>query len=412
MLGILATLLCNSGPAPAGPIRTEIIRRPNGQYELRRAGKPMFVRGAGAQRELAKLRAAGANSIRTWGSGPDVDKLLDEAHSNGLSVCVGIWLGHKEHGFNYDDPKQVADQYAAAMRDVRRIRNHPAVLMWAVGNEMELAAPGAKTWQAVEQIAAAIQREDPNHPVISVVADMWPEKMADILKYAPSLDALGINSYGGLPTLASRMSAWKKPYFITEFQAPIQQQAAQTPWKTPIEPSSTEKAAILARDYQRVIRAQPGRILGSYLFYWGKSSVATASWFDTFLRSGEKLAAVDEIQRAWTGKYPANRAPAIALRTPVSSSGLAAGTSVPLTFTVRDPDGDPVSVKYEVLSDDPKKRFVGDFEKEMKRFGKGVARSPLSVRVPSEAGPYRVVIVARDGKGSAAAASWPFMVNP
>ena len=48
-----------------------------------------------------------------------VTALLDEAHALGLSVTVGIWLGHERHGFDYADEAQVAEdvrlgRYSAA----------------------------------------------------------------------------------------------------------------------------------------------------------------------------------------------------------------------------------------------------------------------------------------------------------
>jgi signal transduction histidine kinase len=55
------------------------------------------------------LAELGGNSFRTWGA-DNIDAQLDEAQKLGLSVAVGIWLGQERQGFNYDDPKQVADQ--------------------------------------------------------------------------------------------------------------------------------------------------------------------------------------------------------------------------------------------------------------------------------------------------------------
>ena len=39
--------------------------------------------------------------------------LLDEAMDRGMTVMVGIWLGHAAHG-DYRDPEQVAQQLADA----------------------------------------------------------------------------------------------------------------------------------------------------------------------------------------------------------------------------------------------------------------------------------------------------------
>src|SRR5690348_9550075 len=69
-------------------------------FQLLRDGRPYFIKGAGGDGSRKALVAAGGNSLRTWGA----DKLqgvLDEAQQLGLTVAVGIWLGHERHGFDY-----------------------------------------------------------------------------------------------------------------------------------------------------------------------------------------------------------------------------------------------------------------------------------------------------------------------
>ena len=81
------------------------LRQTDRGWQLLRDGEPYLIRGAGGKTALLELAAAGGNSIRTWG-GDDIDALLDAAHELGLSVTVGIWLGHERHGFDYDDVSQ------------------------------------------------------------------------------------------------------------------------------------------------------------------------------------------------------------------------------------------------------------------------------------------------------------------
>ena len=44
-------------------------------------------------------------------------------------------------------------------------------------------------------------------------------------------------------------------------------------------------------------------------FYLGIQMEATAAWFDMFLPTGEKLAAVDAMTEVWSGKQPKNLSP-------------------------------------------------------------------------------------------------------
>ena len=80
------------------------VQSQNGRHQLLRNGTPYFINGAGGQTHLTQLVAAGGNSIRTWGT-EGLDAILDAAHKNDLTVCVGLWLGHERHGFDYQNQK-------------------------------------------------------------------------------------------------------------------------------------------------------------------------------------------------------------------------------------------------------------------------------------------------------------------
>ena len=157
---LLLTVLmaCNTFTC-AEAIPVELKKTDKG-WQLLRDSKPYFIRGAGGNTGLKKMVAAGANSFRTWGD-DDIDDLLDEAHSLGLSVTVGIWLGHERHGFDYNDETQVKAQFESARKVVLRYKDHPAVLLWGVGNEMEGFDSGGDPviWRAVNDIAGMIKKQ-------------------------------------------------------------------------------------------------------------------------------------------------------------------------------------------------------------------------------------------------------------
>ena len=98
-----------SAQTAAGPVPVKIVKTATG-FQLLRGGKPYFIKGAGGDGSKTDLKAAGANSWRTWGVGPDTAGQLAEAQRLGMTVTLGIWLGHKEHGFSYEDPAAVAAQ--------------------------------------------------------------------------------------------------------------------------------------------------------------------------------------------------------------------------------------------------------------------------------------------------------------
>lgn len=131
---LISTTVGWSGAAEQKPIAVRLKRTSQG-YQLLRDGKPYFIRGAGGDGSLVLLAKAGGNSIRTWGA-DHLEAKLDEAHRLGLTVAVGIWLGHERHGFNYNNADQVAAQYEETRRIIERYKNHPAILLWGLGNEM------------------------------------------------------------------------------------------------------------------------------------------------------------------------------------------------------------------------------------------------------------------------------------
>lgn len=394
---ILAPLAVMAAPAMV----TEIVKTPQG-YQLLHHGKPYFIKGAGAHKELLPLfKAAGGNSIRTWGAGPDIGELLDKCQEMGITVTVGIWLRKEEDGFRYDKKEDRQSQYRHAIETVRKYKHHPAVLMWAVGNEMELGAPDDRVWHYVERIARIFKRNDPTRPVMTVVADMWPQKMDAILRWAPSIDILGVNSYEGLPSLESRMTRWTKPYVLTEFAFTQGQEGRRLPFGLSLEMNSTRKAEGTKANYEKTILGLPGRVLGSYYFHWSKSSTQTASMHSAFLRTGEKLGVIDELTRLWSGKEPENRAPVI------RSAKALDKDEQSWELDVVDPDGDSLDYTLEVTDEDPAKRFVGDFEKELPK----VVNQAVGPRftIPSlPKGRYRAYVIIRDGKGAAAMWNNPF----
>jgi glycosyltransferase involved in cell wall biosynthesis len=83
--------------------------------------------------DFAALRAAGANTVRTYT--PPPDWLLEEARSAGLRVLVGIyWEGRN---CDYDDPRLLEEASRTVREAVRRCRRFPdALLGYAIGNEV------------------------------------------------------------------------------------------------------------------------------------------------------------------------------------------------------------------------------------------------------------------------------------
>ncbi len=141
----------------------------SGHYSIYREGEPYFIRGAGGTSRLKQLAEAGANSVRTW-STDDAERILDEAQAQGLTVMLGLSMGKERHGFDYSDKQAVEAQKERLREQVLRYRDHPALLSWGIGNELDLFYTDTAVWHAVEDIARMIRELDPHHLITTVTA--------------------------------------------------------------------------------------------------------------------------------------------------------------------------------------------------------------------------------------------------
>ena len=420
----------SDGGAQADGKRSVRVVRQGAGWALLRNGERFEIRGVGGSQRLAELKEAGGNAIRTW-SVDQAEPVLDEAHRLGIAVTVGLWVAHPRHGFDYNDTAKVEAARAKHLADVRRLKGHPAILMWAIGNEVELGFDGDRTqmWREVNRIAEGVKQEDPTRPTMLVVAEVDARKINEIKSLCPAIDVLGINSYGRMDSAAMRARGlgWDGPVAMTEFGPRGWWEVEQTPWKTadgaksegvPIEPSSTDKAdTYLARSLVG-LKGNPA-ILGSYAFLWGQKQECTHTWFGMFLPEGDKLGAVDAMSYVWTGRWPANRAPRLwDLVIQGKTDGLAPGEAMRAGVSAVDPDGDPLSITWEVREESSDRRSGGDaeavpptvpttFDAKMDGPSRGVA----GFVAPSKPGRYRLFVYVRDGKGNAATGNVPFRVS-
>lgn len=397
------------------PIKVSVTKTAGG-WQLTRDGKPFFIKGAGGQDFPESVASAGGNCLRTWGA-DDLEPLLNRAQALGLTVTVGIWLGQPRQGFRYDDDASVKRQFETVRNFIRRYKNHPAVLLWGIGNEMEGDGRDPRIWQAVNDLAKMAHAEDPDHPVMTVIAEIGGGKAEQFERSCPDVDILGINSYAGLPTLPERLAkaGFQKPYVITEFGPAGTWEVRKTPWGAPVEATSTEKARTYRSNYDKCIAGQIGKCLGSFAFLWGHKQEGTATWFGMWLRSGDRLGSAEAISAAWSGKPPTNHCPEISpIETDVAEKEIAPGTEHQAKITATDPDGDPLLVRWEVVAESTDRRSGGDPERaplaqpDCIIASKGTA---LDFRAPRRPGAYRLFVYVYDGHGNAATANVPFLVR-
>ena len=119
-------------------------------------------------------------------------------------------------------------------------KDDPNILCWGIGNEIELSgANNGVVWGFVEELAAMMKSIDKRHLVATVIAHN-KSALDSIARYAPSLDIVGINSYGSIMQVKDMVaeSDYKGPYMITEWGPTGWGETSSTEWKDPIEQTS------------------------------------------------------------------------------------------------------------------------------------------------------------------------------
>lgn len=196
------------------------------------------------ERRLKKLKAAGCNAIRT-AHNPPSEEFLDLCDELGFLVqdeAFDEWNNPKDKRHNYNqqeaDPltKGYTEHFSEwSERDiknmVRRDRNHPSIIMWSIGNEIEWTYPryGNATgyWGAnkvgdvnyywdeppltVEQIKANFEKSKPGKYVLAetaknlskwikevdttrpVTANLVIPSVSNFSGYADALDIVGLS---------------------------------------------------------------------------------------------------------------------------------------------------------------------------------------------------------------------------
>lgn len=380
---------------------------------MTRGGEPYFVKGAGGSGSIPQLAARGANSIRTWTTKGLAD-ILDQAESQGLTVSAGIWLEPECAWFSYGNPEHCAKQAERVRREVMSYRDHPALLAWGIGNEVEGDGSNVAFWQQLDRLARIVKERDPAHPTFTAVAGANEKKVKGLMDHVPHLDFLGVNTYGGVAGLRGHLGklGWTRPWMLTEWGPRGFWESGMSVFDAPVEQTSSEKAAMMRQVYQSVI-SNDGGCLGSYVFVWGWKFEATATWFGIYTHEGETTAVADALQELWEGGKPANRAPAIKRMRGVPKSSVAAGDRFDASAAASDPDGDPLVWHWAVLPEHKgyKSNTRATMPKALASAITAASGDGVSVTAPEKPGIYRLYVWVKDGKGNAATANAPFEVR-
>lgn len=411
--------LCSVTLTAQGPSKTEIVKTDDG-WQVMRNGEPYFIKGAGGHVHMDIVVESGGNSIRTWGL-DNAKQILDEAHEKGLTVMMGLWMAHERHGFDYSDDWAVTDQIKGFRQAVRELKDHPALLLWGVGNEVDLFYSNINVWNATERLAAAIKEEDPNHPTCAVTAGIDATEVQLIKKHAPSIDILGVNTYGAINFLKHNVDlfGWDGPYIVSEWGPSGHWEVPTTSWGAPIEQTSHEKAMSYDSRYTEGILGDKEQCIGSYVFLWGQKQETTPTWYGMFLEDGSKTEAIDILQKHWSGKLPANCGPQL-VDLKMNGKGrydsvkLIPGEQISLEVDMTEPENEKVSMRLEIIPESNDIKSGGDKEDRPESVYTATITDPskpIEFNSPGAPGAYRAFVYVYDPQGKAGTGNFPFYVE-
>jgi hypothetical protein len=401
--------------------KVEIVKNEaDTSFQLLRNGKPYFVNGAGGGSYVSRIPAAGGNSIRTW-STKDAKQILDSAQKHGLTVLMGLDATPERHGFNYDDTAAVRKQFDRLKQEVIKYKDHPALLAWGIGNELNLFYKNQKVWHAVNDISKMIHELDKNHPTSTVLAGINSYEADYIKQHCTDIDFLGINMYGPLSTLPEhiRKVGYNGPYMVTEWGPTGHWECLTTDWNQPIEETSSEKASVYKMRYEYSIERDKKRCMGSYVFLWGQKQERTPTWYGIFTEKGEESEVVDVMQYLWSGKWPVNKAPhiySLQLNNKKASQSVYVqpGKSYTINAVASDPDNDVLKYRWELLPEPTKVGEGGDHEDKPQPINNlinSTAKGSGNIKAPLTPGAYRLFVYITDTHNNVATANLPFYVK-
>lgn len=393
------------------------VRQTAERFTLYKDGQELSIAGAGGYANFRLLSEAGANSVRIWDT-TRLQTILDSAQHYNLTVAVGLDIGHINHGFDYTDRQAVKEQFDRIKRTVEKHKDHPAILMWVIGNELS----SWRTWMAVNDIAGMIHTVDPLHPTTTTMINFQPKNTMLIKWFCPEIDILSINTFGALTSLPTAIDhwlwGWRGPYIVMEWGSSGKWEVETTSWGVPIEHTSTKKAEIMRDRYTSFRQQKDRQCLGDYAFYWGQKNEATPTWFSMFSPHGYPTESVGTLSSIWQGSRQHDTYPQleyILLNEQGSADNiiLQAGRQYESRVVMHDNSQAAHFFQYEIF---PETAYPGREEADsldylpLYRTTFLPGQDKLNFKAPDKKGAYRLFVYVKDQASRVATSNIPFFV--
>ncbi len=207
--------------------------------------------------DIALMAELGVNVVRTY------EPLLDRAVLDAL-WAAGIAVINSVYPWGGDDASVVTAR-------VRAVKDHPAVLYWALGNEwnyngLYVGLTPEQSLARLNEAARLVRAEDASHPIATIYGEL---PSAETIAAMPEIDVWGVNAYRGI-SFGDLFDGWRartdKPMFIAEYGADAYN--ANLPGYDP-ESQALATAALAREILEQGTRTDAGAtVLGGTIFEW------------------------------------------------------------------------------------------------------------------------------------------------
>lgn len=399
------------------------IDQRDGRYTIIRDGKPFAMKGAGGYSHFRELREAGGNTLRTWDTA-NLAQVLDSARRYDIAVIVGLPIPNSGDLSLYTDPDISQKRLYAFQKLIRRFKDHPSVLMWCLGNELDFPYKlrYLDFYRAFNALTDMIHAEDADHPITTTILNFNPKYIYNI-RLMCDIDLLSFNIFSTLPELRQNLKSiewfWKGPYMLLEWGINGPWQGTErTAWGAYIEDTSKKKAEVYKARYEKDMPREDPRFLGGCVFFWGSKQETTHTWFSIFDDTGRSSEALTKMHEIWNGKPSGKVYPEIKFmllnqqgaRDNVMLTPGEQATADVLLFKGHDRIR---SIRWQVFREDwYRQNHINSVRKLRPLI---TADNPgdnlhMTFASPLEEGPYRIFATVYDDEGNFASCNTPFYV--
>lgn len=217
------------------------------------------VHGSALHALLPLLARVGATAVRTWGVDQLSTPFLDSCSAHGIVVLAGLWIDTTGmwSGLPHEGRAKQAERVEQVVRDMKAWAGHPAIAAWIIGNECETRAGNlSAVLQLIDRIAAGVRDADSQNGriIITAVSDRADTLAALAAGQCPSVDVVAINAYSRAESLGDRLSSlgMHRPWMLLECGSTghWEQGGERSPWGACLEPTSTDQAASMIRQWR------------------------------------------------------------------------------------------------------------------------------------------------------------------